>query len=276
MSPPDGNGPPPAEVKRFAHGSRVPGWDEAADLGKDPAGVPDPATTPVPEELRQEIEARMVLYPDRRSAAIPALAAAQRHHGWCSPEAIEQVACVMRLTPGYLAAIATFYDMLETDPKPAHDIYVCTNISCALRGADELYQAMLETAGGDPDFNVRSFECLGACDIAPMASVDGVYVGPLEAADIPALLNDVRDGRPVLPRKQLARRPVADPQANREEFPLPEPEPPVVPQAALEPGDRERSIAGPAPGGVEGGEPPASDHGDQRGFEPPDLRQGNR
>ena len=66
-----------------------------------------------------EIEARMALYPDRRSASIPALTAAQRHHGWCSPEAIEQVACVMRLTPGYLSAIATFYDMLETEPKPA-------------------------------------------------------------------------------------------------------------------------------------------------------------
>ena len=76
----------------------------------------------MPEQLREEIESRMVLYPDRRSAAIPALAAAQRHHGWCSPEAIEQVACVMRVTPGYLSALATFYDMLETEPKPVHDV----------------------------------------------------------------------------------------------------------------------------------------------------------
>jgi NADH-quinone oxidoreductase subunit E len=274
---PDGDGPVPQQrVKRFAHGSRVPGWDEAVDLGKDPAGVPDPATTPVPEPLRAEIEARMALYPDRRSAAIPALAAAQRHHGWCSPEAIEQVACVMHLTPGYLAAVATFYDMLETHPKPAHDVYVCTNISCSLRGADALYEAMLEAAGDDPDFNVRSFECLGACDIAPMASVDGVYVGPLEEADAHQILEDVRAERPVLADKQLARRPVADPEANRERFPIPDPEPAAAAQAAVQPGDRDRSIAGPVPGGEEGGEPPASDHGDQHGFEPPDLRQGNR
>ena len=66
---------------------------------------------------------------------------------------------------------------------------------------------------------MRSFECLGACDIAPMASVDGVYVGPLTPADVPQLLEDVRAGRPVLPDKQLARRPVADPHANTREFP---------------------------------------------------------
>ena len=58
---------------RFEHGSRVPGWDEAADLEKDPATIPDPATTPVPDELRAEIEAHMAKYPDRRSAALPAL-----------------------------------------------------------------------------------------------------------------------------------------------------------------------------------------------------------
>jgi NADH:ubiquinone oxidoreductase subunit E len=211
-------------VRRFAHGSRVPGWDEPADLDKDPAEIPDPATTPVPQGLREEIEAHMALYPDRRSAVLPALAAAQRIYGWCSPEAVEQVACVMRVTPAYLDSVATFYDMLETEPVPSHSVYVCTNISCSLRGADELYEAMRDaaaaTAGAEPDVNVRSFECLGACDIAPMASVDGVYVGPLALADVPQLLDDVRAGRPVLPDKQLARRLAADPRVNSREFPL--------------------------------------------------------
>jgi NADH:ubiquinone oxidoreductase subunit E len=201
-------------VPRFAHGSRVPGWDDPVDLDKDPASVPDPATTPVPEELRATIERHMADYPDPRSAAIPALRAAQRHHGWCSPEAIDQVACVMRLTPAYLSAVATFYDMLETTPKPRHDVYVCTNISCSLRGARAVYDSLLELAGDDPDFNVRAFECLGACDVAPMASVDGVYVGPLEPSDAARLVDDVRSGRPVLEDRQLARRPVADPDAS--------------------------------------------------------------
>ncbi len=205
-------------VRRFAGGSRVPGWDEAADLEKDPASVPDPAVVAVPEPLRAEIESYMARYPERQSAALPALAAAQRVHGGCSPEAIDQVACVMRVTPAYLASVATFYDMFDTAPVGRHRVYVCTNISCSLRGADELFAAFIEAAGEDPDFNVRAFECLGACDIAPMASVDGVYVGPLSVADVPQLLEDVRAGRPVLPEKQLARRLSADPRVNSRDY----------------------------------------------------------
>jgi NADH-quinone oxidoreductase subunit E len=189
------------------------GWDLPADLDSEPATIPDPATTHVPDELRAEIEAYMARYPDSRSAALPALRAAQLLHGWCSPEAIEQVACVMRVTPASLDAVATFYDMLEVRPVGPHAVYVCTNISCSLRGADELYGAIREAAAGDEAFNVRAFECLGACDIAPMASVDGVYVGPLELEDVPRLLDDARAGRPVLPEKQLLGRAAADPSA---------------------------------------------------------------
>jgi NADH-quinone oxidoreductase subunit E len=201
-------------VPRLGTAEQAPGWDRPADLAKDPALIPDPASTPVPAELRKTIEDAMALYPDSRSAAIPALHAAQEVHGWCSPEAIDQVACVMRLTPAYLASVATFYDMLENTPVGRHSVYVCTNISCSLCGADELFAAIRDAAADDGEFNVRAFECLGACDIAPMASVDGVYVGPLSLTDVPQLLDDVRAGRPVLPQKQLATRPVADPGAD--------------------------------------------------------------
>jgi NADH:ubiquinone oxidoreductase subunit E len=205
---------PGRQVPRFAHGSRVPGWDEAVDLTKDPAEVPDPATTPVPEHLRAEIEEHMAKYPDHRSASIPALAAAQREHGWLTPEAFAQVGCVMRLTPAYLAAVATFYDMLETRPVGRNTVYVCTNISCSLRGADELMERVEAEVGDDPEFNVRSFECLGACDIAPMASVNGVYVGPIELGEVAEMVGQIRKGQEPLPAKQLNRRRTADPSAN--------------------------------------------------------------
>ena len=218
---------PAIPVPRFGHGSRVPGWDDAVDLTNDPAVVPDPATTPVPEDLRAEIEAAMAKYPDRRSAAIPALHAAQNRYGWCSPEGIEQVACVMALTPAYLTSVASFYDMLELKPRPRHDdIYVCTNISCSLLGADEFYEAMIAAASEDPDVHVRSFECLGACDIAPMASVNGEYVGPLVNEDAGEIIEDLRAGRPVLPPKQLRYRRSVDPgvAAGAGEFSPPPPE----------------------------------------------------
>ncbi len=197
------------QVRRYQHGSRVPGWDDAADLTKDPAEVPDAATTPVPAELCAEIEEFMSRYPDRRSAAIPALAAVQRRYGWCTPEGVEQAACVMRLTPGYLMAVATFYDMLETTPVGRHTVYVCTNISCSLLGADQLLEAIQTEVGEDPDFNVRPFECLGACDIAPMASVNGMYVGPIAPDEVADLVGQLRSGAEPLPGKQLRHAPTA-------------------------------------------------------------------
>ena len=200
-------------VPRFGHGSRVPGWDDSVDLEKDPIGVPDLASTPVPDDLRAEMEAHMAKYPDRRSAALPCLASAQRVHGWCSPEAIVQTAAVMRLTPAYLVAGASFYDMLDTRPIGRHRVYVCTNISCSLNGGRQLNERIRAQVGDDPDIQVRGFECLGACDIAPMASVDGVYVGPIELDDVPELVDQIRAGQPVLPDKQLTRRASVDPNA---------------------------------------------------------------
>jgi NADH-quinone oxidoreductase subunit E len=205
---------PRPKVPRFGHGSRVPGWDEAVDLSKPPAEIPDPATTPVPERLRAAIEAAMARYPDRRSAAIPALHLAQQEHGWCSPEAITQVACVMALTPAYLTSVATFYDMFAMAPKPKHDVYVCTNITCSLLGADEIHERMMELAAEHPDLNVCSFECLGACDIGPMASVNGEYIGPLNFDDCAQIVEDLDAERPVLEYKQLRFRRCADPNAN--------------------------------------------------------------
>jgi NADH:ubiquinone oxidoreductase subunit E len=239
--------PAPPKVPRFGHGSRVPGWDEAVDLTKAPATIPDPETTSVPPELRADIEAAMAKYPDRRSAAIPALHAAQQIHGWCSPEAIDQVAAVMQVTPAYLTSVATFYDMFWTEPTPHNDVFVCTNISCSLLGADEVYEAMVAAAGELGEVNVRSFECLGACDIAPMASVNGEYIGPLDPEDADRIVADLRAGRPVLPEKQLRYRKCADPGVaeGAAEFPPPHETAEMADTAGLGPGDDEVDRPGP-------------------------------
>jgi NADH-quinone oxidoreductase subunit E len=234
-------------VPRFGHGSRVPGWDEAVDLSKPPATIPDPATTPVPQELRAEIEASMAKYPDRRSAAIPALHAAQALHGWCSPEAIDQVAAVMQVTPAYLSSVATFYDMFWTSPKPPNDVFVCTNISCSLRGADAFFEAMTVAAQSTDDVNVQSFECLGACDIAPMASVNGEYVGPLTTEDAQRIVDDLHADRPVLEHKQLRYRRAADPDvaAGADEFSPPPDSAPRADTVGLTDDDRDLDRPGP-------------------------------
>ena len=216
---------PRPRCARFEHGSRVPGWDRAADLRRIRRRSRTRQHATCPPSCARRSSSAWPHYPDRRSAALPALLAAQRVHGWCSPEAIEQVACVMRLTPAYLASVATFYDMLENEPVGRHSVYVCTNISCSLRGADALLRAIREAAAGDPDVNVRAFECLGACDIAPMASVDGVYVGPLRIERRAGAARGRARGAPGAARAPAGPPPVADPRANCGEYPCPGPEP---------------------------------------------------
>jgi NADH:ubiquinone oxidoreductase subunit E len=192
-------------VDQHPRPDRAAGWDEAADLEKEPAGIPDPANVEVPDDLRAEIQDYMSRYPDYHSAAIPALMAAQRRHGWLSDDAITQVAAVMQVTPAYLSAVATFYDMLRTKPVGSRYVYVCTSVACHLRNADAVYQAIREAAEiiGLEGVEVREFECLGACDMAPMASVDGRYVGPLERRDAPDLVAAIKENREVLPGRGL-------------------------------------------------------------------------
>ena len=175
---------------------------------RSPEEVPELHEVGCPDELRERIEELMSRYPDRKSASIPALWAVQRRYGWCTPEGIRQAAAVMRVTPAYLESVASFYDLLHTEPVGTHKVAVCTNISCWMRGGDELLDAFRAAAGGDPDFFVTGFECLGACDIAPMASIDERYFGPLDANEAATAIEQLRAGAGVLPEKALEKRPL--------------------------------------------------------------------
>jgi NADH-quinone oxidoreductase subunit E len=201
---------------------------------EDAEGIPELHEVDVPDELREQIEAAMGRYPQLRSAAIPALWAIQRHHGWCSPEGIRQAAAVMGVTPAYLQSVASFYDLFHTQPEGRHRVLVCHNISCWMNGADDLLEAFCEAAGvdyadadhgggssADGEFYVQGFECLGACDMAPMASINEVYFGPLELAEAQAAIEQLRAGGNVLPERALGKRPAAG-------GPEPEPDPRVA------------------------------------------------
>jgi NADH-quinone oxidoreductase subunit E len=196
------------EVIRAAYEEREPHGE--------PAPVPEPAEVEVPKELADEIRRAIARYPRKRSAAIPALWAIQRRYGWCTPEGINQAAAVMGVTPGYLQSVASFYDLFRLEPEGEHQVLVCTNISCWLRGADRLLESFCDATGVDgqgtsPDGKVfvRGFECLGACDIAPMASIDERYYGPLTEDDARAAAEQLRSDREVLPEKRLQDRKAA-------------------------------------------------------------------
>jgi NADH:ubiquinone oxidoreductase subunit E len=193
---------------------------QAAIEEREPHGeaalVPEPAEVEVPKELADQIRRAMARYPQKRSAAMPALWAVQRRYGWCTPEGINQAAAVMGVTPAYLESVASFYDLFRLEPQGEHQVLVCTNISCWLRGADRLLESFSEAAGVDAQgssedgkLSIRRFECLGACDIAPMASIDERYYGPLTEEDARAAAAQLRSGQEVLPDKRLEDRKLA-------------------------------------------------------------------
>jgi NADH-quinone oxidoreductase subunit E len=196
----DPNNPVKLPVDPALTEGRVP--DRASE------GVPELHEVDCPPELKERIETLMARYPDRKSASIPALWAVQERYGWCTPEGIRQAAAVMRFTPGYLESVASFYDLLHTEPVGTHRIEVCTNISCWMRGGDELLKAFYEAGEGE-DVHITGFECLGACDIAPMASIDQRYYGPLEASEAATAIEQLKAGGEVLPEKDLAKRGLA-------------------------------------------------------------------
>lgn len=202
MSPVDGPGivNPNLPVDRAVTEGRIP--DRSSEQ------VPELHEVDCPAELRERIVQLMSRYPDRKSASIPALWAVQRLYGWCTPEGIRQAAAVMRVTPAYLESVASFYDLLHTEAVGTHKVAVCTNISCWMRGGDELLEAFRTAAEGDEDVFVTGFECLGACDIAPMASIDERYFGPLDAAEAKTAIEQLRGGGEVLPEKALEKRPL--------------------------------------------------------------------
>ena len=188
----------------------------------EPEPIPELHEVDCPPELQEWIEVLMSRYPDKNSASIPALWAVQRRYGWCTPEGIRQAAAVMRVTPGYLESVATFYDLLRTKPSGENQVLVCTNISCWMRGGDEMLDAFCAAAecdreeaghGGSvsPDGKVfvSGFECLGACDLAPMASINERYYGPLEPNDAAEAVRQLRNDEPVLDDKALWHRRLA-------------------------------------------------------------------
>jgi len=149
--------------------------------------------------LSDEIQKERGRYPEPRSAVMPALRLAQERHGWLSPEALREVAEALDLTPAYCKGIATFYDMYHLRPIGRHTVEVCTNLPCALVGAQRVVQAFEHELGVAPgettedgEVTFRAIECAGGCGYAPVVVVDGGYREPVAPEDVPALVEELR------------------------------------------------------------------------------------
>jgi NADH-quinone oxidoreductase subunit E len=150
-------------------------------------------------ELYDEIQGFRERYPDSRSAVMPALRAAQERYGWLSPDALREVADALELTPAYCKAIASFYDMYHLAPVGRHSIEVCTNLACALVGAQDVVRALSQELGVEPGetteddaITFRAIECAGGCGYAPVVVVDSRYREPVTPDEVPALVEELR------------------------------------------------------------------------------------
>lgn len=153
--------------------------------------------TPLAERIR-EVAA---LYPEPRSAVIPALHLAQEAHGgWLPPDAFREVADALDVTPAYCLSIASFYDMFRLEPAARTTVEVCTNIPCAAKGAQQVLEAFERElgvrAGGtteDGAFHLGTIECLGGCGFATVVAIDDRQRVGVQPEDVPAIVEELRD-----------------------------------------------------------------------------------
>src|ERR671910_2450122 len=144
------------------------------------------------KDLYKEIQKVAAQYPVRRSAVMPALRLAQEKYGWLPPDAFREVADALDLTPAYCQAIASFYDMFHLEPVGRHMIEVCTNVSCALVGAQQVLEAFEAELGihagetsEDGEFTLRTVECAGGCGWGSVVGVGPPYREPVGPAGVP-------------------------------------------------------------------------------------------
>ena len=141
--------------------------------------------------LASDIQKVRRQYPQTRSAVLPALRLAQEQYGWLPREAFEEVAEALELTPAYCMSVASFYDMFHLEPVGRHLIEVCTNISCALVGAQQTLEAFERELGvrpgettGDGGVTLRTVECAGGCGWGPVVAVDHRYRHNVKPEDV--------------------------------------------------------------------------------------------
>lgn len=148
-------------------------------------------------ELR-EIEEELVHAPYRRSGCIDALKIVQKHRGWVSDEALEDLALVLGMTPAEIDSVASFYNLIFRRPVGEHVILVCDSVSCWLTGQETVLEYLQKKLGIQPGettpdgkFTLLPVVCLGHCEQSPVMSLDGEIIGNLTEEKIDRVLASV-------------------------------------------------------------------------------------
>ena len=146
-------------------------------------------------EERQEIEAELSHYEQKRAVCIEAMKAVQRHRGWVSDESIKDIAALLEMTAEELDAVATCYNLIFRKPVGKHVIMVCDSVSCWIMGYERMRERLKASLGinlgettADGQFTLLPTVCLGTCDHAPALMVDNETYGDLDEAKVDAII----------------------------------------------------------------------------------------
>ena len=135
------------------------------------------------EENLQKIDEIKKRYPNQMAVVLPALWIAQEQFGWISEEVMQYVAGLLEVPFNHILGVVTFYTMYNKKPVGKYHIQVCANVSCMLRGSDNLVEHLERRLGvrvgettSDKMFTLDEVECLGSCGTAPMMQVNDNYL----------------------------------------------------------------------------------------------------
>jgi NADH-quinone oxidoreductase E subunit len=157
------------------------------------------STVENPADFRRKVAEIAAQYPDVRSAVLPALRLAQERDGYLTTEGFRDVGDALDLSPAYCKAVASFYDMFHLEPVGRHVVEVCTNVSCALVGAQQVLEAFESELGVRPgettedgEVTLRTVECAGGCGWGTVVAIDHRYREPVRPEDVPAIVEELR------------------------------------------------------------------------------------
>jgi len=171
-----------------------------ADLQPDnpyaPDRFPDPAKhVEFPDEAKKRFEHILTRYPTKEAALLPTLHLVQELWGYISPEAVHYVGSLLDLSPATVFGVVSFYDMYDQKPVGKYRLRVCTNLSCMVSNAYDIYDHLCDRLQVNPHettkdglYTVLEVECLGSCGTAPVVQVNNDYHENMDVSKMDALL----------------------------------------------------------------------------------------
>jgi NADH-quinone oxidoreductase E subunit len=160
------------------------------------------------DKYRKDIDAILSKYPDKRSAILPLLYIAQKEYGYCTDDAIRQVAELVGAEPTHVRSVVGFYTLYYDHPVGQHVVQICDDLPCALRGADQFVEHVCKKLGLDPErvrhggqttddgqFTVETVPCIAGCDRAPLAQIDLDYFQNLDEKGFDEIVTRLRNGQ---------------------------------------------------------------------------------